>query len=316
MLDRGLRRALPARRRAGGERGAPTRRSTTPRGRDLRELPTFTIDPATARDFDDAISAEALGEGHWRVWVHIADVSAYVRPGSPLDREAYRRGDERLRPRRRRADAARGAVQRRLLAAPGRRPPRGDGRDGAARRGGRPRRVPPLADPLGRAAGLRPGRPDLRRRRGGRRAVGGAARGGARRRRPRCRPGARRAARWRSSRLEPEFAFDRARPRRRARAASAPDRVPPPHRAPDDRRQRAGRDAARRARDPDALPRPRAPGARGGRAPRRAARVARRRRRRRCPSTMSPSQAAEIVAECSRARRRARPPHRPRPRAR
>jgi len=59
--------------------------------RDLRELTTFTIDPATARDFDDAISAEALGPDAWRVWVHIADVTAYVAPGSPVDREAYRR---------------------------------------------------------------------------------------------------------------------------------------------------------------------------------------------------------------------------------
>jgi ribonuclease R len=61
--------------------------------RDLRELPTFTIDPATARDFDDAISAEELGDGAgWRVWVHIADVSAFVPPRSAVDREAYRRG--------------------------------------------------------------------------------------------------------------------------------------------------------------------------------------------------------------------------------
>jgi ribonuclease R len=59
--------------------------------RDLRDLATFTIDPATAKDFDDAISAEALGDEHWRVWVHIADVSAYVPPGSLVDREANRR---------------------------------------------------------------------------------------------------------------------------------------------------------------------------------------------------------------------------------
>src|SRR4051794_9785017 len=58
---------------------------------DLRSLPTFTVDPSTARDFDDAISAEELDGGRWRVWVHIADVSAYVRPGTRLDREAYRR---------------------------------------------------------------------------------------------------------------------------------------------------------------------------------------------------------------------------------
>lgn len=59
--------------------------------RDLRELPTFTIDPATARDFDDAISAEQLDEKTVRVWVHIADVAAYVHSGSPLDLEARRR---------------------------------------------------------------------------------------------------------------------------------------------------------------------------------------------------------------------------------
>jgi ribonuclease R len=59
--------------------------------RDLRDLPTFTIDPATARDFDDAVSAEAVGDGSWRVWVHIADVAAYVTPRSLVDREAYRR---------------------------------------------------------------------------------------------------------------------------------------------------------------------------------------------------------------------------------
>ncbi len=62
--------------------------------RDLRGLATLTIDPATARDFDDAISAERPeGEdGVVRVWVHIADVSAYVREVSVLDREARRRG--------------------------------------------------------------------------------------------------------------------------------------------------------------------------------------------------------------------------------
>ena len=59
--------------------------------RDLRDLATFTIDPATARDFDDAVSAEALEDGSWRVWVHIADVAAYVTPRSLVDREAYRR---------------------------------------------------------------------------------------------------------------------------------------------------------------------------------------------------------------------------------
>jgi ribonuclease R len=60
--------------------------------RDLTELATFTVDPATARDFDDAVSAQREGEG-WRVWVHIADVAAHVRPASPLDMEALRRAN-------------------------------------------------------------------------------------------------------------------------------------------------------------------------------------------------------------------------------
>jgi ribonuclease R len=59
--------------------------------RDLTDLTTFTIDPASARDFDDAISAESLAGGGTRVWVHIADVSAYVQEDSPVDVEARRR---------------------------------------------------------------------------------------------------------------------------------------------------------------------------------------------------------------------------------
>ena len=51
---------------------------------DLRDLPTFTIDPETAKDFDDALSIRAE-DGGLRAWVHIADVSAYVPAGSPLD---------------------------------------------------------------------------------------------------------------------------------------------------------------------------------------------------------------------------------------
>jgi ribonuclease R len=57
---------------------------------DLRDLVTFTIDPETAKDFDDAISALQEGDGI-RVWVHIADVSWFVPAGSPLDRGAYER---------------------------------------------------------------------------------------------------------------------------------------------------------------------------------------------------------------------------------
>jgi ribonuclease R len=57
---------------------------------DLRELLSFTIDPETAKDFDDAISVEEEGGGY-RTWIHIADVSAYVQAGSPLDRGAAER---------------------------------------------------------------------------------------------------------------------------------------------------------------------------------------------------------------------------------
>ncbi len=89
MLDRGLYRrfprrveeeadALPA---AGGEERV-----------DLRDLPTFTIDPDDARDFDDAVSAAHRDDGTVRVWVHIADVSAHVAPGGAIETEAERRG--------------------------------------------------------------------------------------------------------------------------------------------------------------------------------------------------------------------------------
>jgi ribonuclease R len=90
LLDRGMRRGFPAaverEAQAARDAGGPD----TAR-RDLRDLPTFTVDPAAAKDFDDAISAERLGDGRARVRVHIADVSAYVRPGTALDREAFRR---------------------------------------------------------------------------------------------------------------------------------------------------------------------------------------------------------------------------------
>jgi len=57
---------------------------------DLRELPLVTIDGADARDFDDAVYAKRTPRG-WRLWVAIADVSSYVKPGSALDEEAQRR---------------------------------------------------------------------------------------------------------------------------------------------------------------------------------------------------------------------------------
>ncbi len=91
MLDRGLARSFegPVARAAAEvsqraiELGAGRR--------DLRGLATFTIDPSSARDFDDAISAQPAPGGGWAVWVHIADVSAYVTPRDALDREAYAR---------------------------------------------------------------------------------------------------------------------------------------------------------------------------------------------------------------------------------
>jgi ribonuclease R len=95
MLHRGLvRRFDPAVEReakAVRDAGAAEHARAVPR-RDLRDLPTFTIDPKTAKDFDDAISAERLEGGEARIWVHIADVSAFVAPGSLVDREAHRRG--------------------------------------------------------------------------------------------------------------------------------------------------------------------------------------------------------------------------------
>ena len=179
-----------------------SRAATSPRCRRSRST------RVTARDFDDAISAERLDGGRTRIWVHIADVSAYVRPGSLVDREAARRGYERLRPRPRRADAARAALQRRLLARAAAGARRGDGRARLRGRRGRAGALLPLDDPLRRAAGLRAGRPHLRRRGRGAGAVGDAAGGSARRGRRAAR--APPAARTRSSsrRASPSSRFD------------------------------------------------------------------------------------------------------------
>ncbi len=89
MLDRGLRRSFARRVEEEASDASPEAAEARV---DLRDLATFTIDPDDARDFDDAISAEALDAGRVRLWVHIADVSAYVRPGGALENEAARRG--------------------------------------------------------------------------------------------------------------------------------------------------------------------------------------------------------------------------------
>ena len=69
----------------------PTKKELAGR-KDFRDVTTFTIDPADAKDFDDALSFRELANGHVEVGVHIADVSYYVKPGSAIDREAYERG--------------------------------------------------------------------------------------------------------------------------------------------------------------------------------------------------------------------------------
>jgi ribonuclease R len=72
--------------------GAPA--GPEPAGRvDCRADPVITIDPDDAKDFDDAICLQRQPGGPWKVWVHIADVSHYVKPGGALDQEARRRGN-------------------------------------------------------------------------------------------------------------------------------------------------------------------------------------------------------------------------------
>ena len=60
---------------------------------DCRHHPVVTIDPDDAKDFDDAICLQRTAAGPWKLWVHIADVSHYVKPGTALDAEAAKRGN-------------------------------------------------------------------------------------------------------------------------------------------------------------------------------------------------------------------------------
>ncbi len=59
--------------------------------RDMRRVPTFTIDPVDAKDFDDALSVRKLDNGRYEIGIHIADVSHYLKPDTILDKEAYNR---------------------------------------------------------------------------------------------------------------------------------------------------------------------------------------------------------------------------------
>jgi ribonuclease R len=90
LVDRGYERGFPA--EVEREAAAAAQSADHAARRDLTSLPTFTIDPASARDFDDAISAEPDGDDI-RLYVHIADVAAFVPAGSATDREAAFRGN-------------------------------------------------------------------------------------------------------------------------------------------------------------------------------------------------------------------------------
>ena len=97
IADRGLRPTFPNRLEEEA-RAAISQVEADPGAReDLVAEPTFTVDPKTARDFDDAVSARREGDG-FRLWIHIADVAAHVRPGSGLDGMALERANSTYAP--------------------------------------------------------------------------------------------------------------------------------------------------------------------------------------------------------------------------
>ena len=92
MLERGLRRSFARAVEAEAAEVAESPPANDAGRRDLRDLTTFTIDPSDAKDFDDAVSVRREEGDAIRVWVHIADVSAYVREEGVVELEAFRRG--------------------------------------------------------------------------------------------------------------------------------------------------------------------------------------------------------------------------------
>jgi ribonuclease R len=97
LADRGLRASFPRRVEEEAAAAIDAMRADPGPRHDLVGEPTFTVDPATARDFDDAVSARREGEG-FRLWIHIADVAAHVVSGGRLDREAHERANSTYAP--------------------------------------------------------------------------------------------------------------------------------------------------------------------------------------------------------------------------
>ena len=301
MLDRGLRRRFDPLVEREARRGGARRGAATCRASDLRDLPTFTIDPPTARDFDDAISAERLDGGRdARLGPHrrrrrarAARLGASTaRPTGARRASTSRARSSRCCPRRSPTRPARSCPHQDRLAVTVRARARG--------RRGRAHRLPPLADPLRRAPGLPP-------------ASTGSSPAPSAREEPWAAPLAARARRRRRARRARGPRAARSRSSRSSRSSTSPheghvtgaradraDRVAPADRAPDDRRQRGRGGAARDAQAAGALPRARAARARSASSTSSSSSRRSTCPRRRCPSTMSPQQAGELVGEVSR----------------